>query len=101
MDIFTFISKHQNINENLKILWNDLQDFNYEFMECLRAKFPTLSKTDLQLCGLIHLDISNKEIASIRNINPRSVIESKVRLRKKLGITGQDDFRAFLIESTI
>lgn len=99
-DMFTFISKHQTINENLKILWSDLQDFNYEFMENIRAKYPSLSKTDLHLCGMIHLDLSNKEIAAIRNINPKSVRESKVRLRKKLGITGQDDFRGFLIDAT-
>ena len=56
------------------------------FFNILRNKYPQLTENDLKMCSLIRLGYSNKEIATIRGIEPGSVKRSKTRMRKKIGL---------------
>ncbi len=55
-------------------------------LDRLRARYPSLSQTDLRLCVYIKLNLSTKEVAELMNISPRSVEMARYRLRKKLGL---------------
>jgi DNA-binding CsgD family transcriptional regulator len=72
--------------------WNSI------FYEKLRQRASDLSPTELEICGLIRLNLSSKEIASIRNIEPKSVDMSRWRLRKKLNLKPDDDL-IFILQS--
>jgi len=54
-----------------------------------------LTRNELELCGYLKLRLSGSEIASIRNVDPKSVTKSKQRLKKKLGLQGKDDLYQF------
>jgi len=63
---------------------------NEYFYNNLSEKHPDLSKYDQEFCAYIKLGMSNKEIAIIKNISPDSVRTSKKRVKKRLGIQGED-----------
>lgn len=57
------------------------------FFERLQEAYPLLSSKDLRLCSYLRLNLTTKEIAGLMNITPQSAEISRVRLRKKLGLS--------------
>lgn len=55
-----------------------------EFMEKLSNDYPNLTRNDLELCSLIKMNLSTKEIAQILNITTESVFTKKYRITKKI-----------------
>jgi tetratricopeptide (TPR) repeat protein/DNA-binding CsgD family transcriptional regulator len=74
----------------------NIESLNDSFFLKLGEKFPKLTKNDKRLCALLRLSLSSKEIASIQNISPNSVDVNRYRLRKKIGITTDEDLSKFL-----
>ncbi len=79
-----------NIQKNIEVI-------NADFYSKLKKTFPSLTASDLELCGYLRLQLSNKEIASLRNIAPESVKRNKNRLRKKLELFSGTDLHDFLL----
>lgn len=83
-------------DEKLKIFQQNIEQVNQEFFEKLLAKFPNLTKTEKELCGLIRLNLSSKEISNVRGVSPNSVKVGKHRLRKKLNLDPEDEIYTYL-----
>lgn len=68
--------------------WNDIfrqinmvyEDLTYR----LRKDFSTLTDSDLQMCCLIKLHLSNSVIATLTGISPTSVTKRKQRLKERI-----------------
>ena len=84
------INKQTLANQNL-------DELNTEFYDRLLTKFPDLTKAERELSAYLKLNLSNKEIAAIKNSTENSVNVSKARLRKKLGIETNKELSKFLI----
>ena len=69
---------------------------HHEFFTQLKATFPDLTAKELQLCAFVRMNLTNKEIASILNISVRGVETARYRLRKRLGMSQEDDMAQFL-----
>ncbi|MCB9363884.1 MAG: response regulator transcription factor [Flavobacteriales bacterium] len=72
------------VNEN-----NELIDM--KFFITLNDKHPDLNEKEKDLCVMIRMGLSNKEIAELKNISLNSVKVSKSRLKSKLEITNSFD----------
>ncbi len=100
-------------NQNLKMVFQELrmqiqsddkkdnffrhlEEVNHSFYAGLRAVYPKITNTELELCALLRLKISTKEIASYRNITIDSVRKARKRLRKTLGLKPEQDIIEFL-----
>ncbi|SNR80887.1 tetratricopeptide repeat protein [Dokdonia pacifica] len=92
-------------NEIKNKIWVDDGSYDFQdrietlsnsFYKGLNSQFPNLTKTEVRLCSLIRMNIENKEIAILQNINPSSVKKSRYRLRKKLNLTQRQDLDEFL-----
>ncbi|HTA27550.1 MAG TPA: hypothetical protein VK809_07175, partial [Bacteroidia bacterium] len=57
----------------------------------LIALFPSLTKSELELCGYFKLNMSTKEISVLKGISIESVQKGRHRLRRKLGLGPDDD----------
>ena len=55
-----------------------------------------LSAQELRLCYLIRARLTNKTIALLFNITPRSVLKSKQRIKSKLSLSGSDSFDRYI-----
>lgn len=84
------INKQTITNQNL-------DELNSEFYDRLLTKFPDLTKAERELSAYLKLNMSNKEIAALKNSTENSVNVSKARLRKKLGIETNKELARFLM----
>lgn len=91
---------HQSVNltEGEDQLFQRIEQVNSGFFTELESRFKELSKTEKRLASLVQMELSNKQIAGILNINPRSVVQARYRLKKKMELGTEDDLTAFLNE---
>ncbi|MEM9887237.1 MAG: tetratricopeptide repeat protein [Bacteroidota bacterium] len=94
--ITKFVKNHLKISEDLALLQSNVDEINASFYEKLEAKFGKLSPNDKYMLGLIRLNLSLKDIASIKNISPTSVKVNRYRLRKKLNLPTDVNFAKYL-----
>lgn len=55
-----------------------------DFFETLRKEHPDLTPNETRLSAYLKLNLTNKEIAVLQNIEPTSVKRAKIRLKQKL-----------------
>ena len=87
-----------SLDENLAALRTDIEKINNSFFEKLSNEFPALTRTEKEICGLLILNFSSKEIANIRNVTPNAVKKKRQIIRKKLPITSEEDLTEFLVK---
>ncbi|MCH2231968.1 MAG: LuxR C-terminal-related transcriptional regulator [Crocinitomicaceae bacterium] len=69
---------------------------NTDFLKNLTTEHAKLSKSEIRLLTLIKIGYTQKEIASMLNIEPNSVKKAKNRVRKKLNIPSSETLPEFL-----
>lgn len=82
--------------EKMTMIQENIEIVNKEFSEKLIKSFPNLTKSEIELCGLFRMNMSNKEIALLKNISTESVKMARYRLRKKLNLQPEADLFKFL-----
>lgn len=66
------------------------------FFKKLDAKYPNLTNQERRLSALLRLNLSSKDISGILNISPKSVDQTRYRLRKKLDIDKSSNLSSIL-----
>ncbi len=87
--------------ENL--LDNDFESAKFRIQELHPNFFKTLNEhskqkltpLDLKYCSYIYLGLDTKQIATILNIEPKSVRMTKYRLKQKFGLVKEDELYTF------
>jgi tetratricopeptide (TPR) repeat protein len=93
---------HKLIKNNLDFdtAWKNFQlhfeQVHPQFFSRLEREFPGLSGNELKLCSYIKINLSNKEVAQMLNINTTSVEMSRYRLRKKLNLEADTQLNEFI-----
>ncbi|MGE4568532.1 MAG: PAS domain-containing protein [Bacteroidales bacterium] len=82
-----------NGNEEFKLYFEKVYP---GFFSRLEGKYPGLTARERRLCAYLLLKLSTKEIAGLLHIAPASAEISRVRLRKKLGLSRQTSLSDFL-----
>lgn len=67
-----------------------------DFYQKVKAQYPQLSVTDLELSAFIRMEMCNKEIANQLNISVRGVETRRYRLKKKLSLDKTSNLVQFL-----
>lgn len=84
------------------ISWNAIEQLINEqypsFKTKLLDKHPKLSEHDLRFCMLLLSSFSTKEIAGYFNISPASANKTRYRLRRKLGLSREENLLRYLAE---
>ena len=83
-------------DEKKQVFFSQIEVVNRNFYKKLRETFPKITSKELELCGLLRLNMSNKEIALYRSVAPDSIKTARKRLRKKLQLQSDVDIRSFL-----
>lgn len=79
-----------NSDSKSHYLQSKIDAVNASFKTQLLKINPKLTKSEIEMCGLIVLGLSIKDISEIRNTTPNSTNVLKHRLKKKLGLTDED-----------
>ncbi len=95
-DLVRYAQGHEQLNEQLEVVQDNIDQVNHEFYQKLKEAFPNLTSSDRELAGLLRLNMTNKEVATNRGISTASAKMARYRLRKKLNLVPSDDINAFL-----
>lgn len=89
---------HQNqVQERLSITQDNHDLINKSFLNKLRESYPDLTPSEIDLCILLRLGLSGKEIAQMRNIDSESIRKAKYRLRKRMQFSTAEELHEFLV----
>ena len=89
---------HQQLSTEKKLsaIQNKVNDVNREFESSLIKLYPKLTKSEREVCALLRVNLSIKEVAAIRNSTIESIKSIRYRLRKKLAIPKEIELENFI-----
>lgn len=67
------------------------------FYKQLSALAPDLTANEIRVCSLIRLNLSTKEIAQLTSRSVGTIENSRIRIRKKLGLGSDENLQNFLL----
>ncbi len=76
--------------EKFNFIQNNISAINSEFDALLQNRFPALNASEREMCQLIKLNLSVKEIARIRKMSEGAVKASRHRIRRKMNLDSLD-----------
>ncbi|WP_019670580.1 tetratricopeptide repeat protein [Eudoraea adriatica] len=80
--------------------WETFKTYFSEVHNDFDAKLKTLcthiSEKEIRLAAFLRMNLTTKEIATTMNVLPDSILKSKYRLKKKLGLEKETDLTSFL-----
>jgi DNA-binding response OmpR family regulator len=104
----TILVSLRNRIRNKSVLLNNWTIFQIKFNQSypkfttnLLSKFPLLTKVDLVFISAIFINLNTQQLSVIMNITPESVRKNKYRLKKKLGLNKDDDFKLFIHQMSL
>ncbi len=83
--------------EEWKGAMNNLKLSEQGFFKELKEKNPNLTPHDLRLCSYLRMNFTTREIARLLNISTRGVEIGRYRLRRKLGLSHDENLTEFLM----
>jgi AraC family transcriptional regulator, chitin signaling transcriptional activator len=95
-DLIKKINLNLDSDEYIRVFEANFERVHQEFFNQLKATFPDLTPKELQLCAFVRMNLTNKEIAAILNLSVRGIETARYRLRKRLGMTQEQDMSQFL-----
>ncbi|MBS2211374.1 regulator [Carboxylicivirga mesophila] len=69
------------------------------FLKTMKKKHPELTPSDLRLCAYLRINLTSKDIAPLLGITVRGVENHRYRLRKKLGLTAEDNLTDYILNA--
>lgn len=95
-ELIHYANNNMLVDGQLMEFQRNIEEINYRFFDTLKERFPELTELDKQVCALIRLGLSNKEIAIMRNVSYKAVRMSRYRIRKKIHLDSEEDMVNFL-----
>lgn len=97
-DVSKLLSESKNYYNSRLLAFKKVNNFDENFTKALAKKHPNLTKTELEFCQLLKLNLTTKEIAEILNITSKGVFMKKYRLIKKLSLPKQENILNYLLK---
>jgi tetratricopeptide (TPR) repeat protein len=76
---------------------NRITASNEDFYHKLLTTYPDLKPSELKLCAYLRLNLSTKELAENLNKSARTIENTRFSIRKKMGLSSEDNLVAQLI----
>lgn len=89
-EINSILQSDRTLENNWSTFVLHFEKVHPHFFKDAEERYPSLTKNELRLYAYAHIKLSNKEIATMLNIDPGSVRRAKTRLTKKLALAEQE-----------
>ncbi len=93
----SLIQQKLTFSREKETFYGEVELIHKEFKMKLENAYPDLTDQEKKLATLIRMNLSNKEIATLLSISPKSVEVARYRLKKKLGLEKDDSLMQFII----
>lgn len=91
------INREVDTEKQWEVFETHFESVHEAFLTRIKEAYPDLSPRELKLCAYLRMNISSKEIAALMNISTRGVEISRDRLRKKLGLSRDQNLTEFIL----
>lgn len=95
--ILKMIDKNLSNEDEWEVMIEAFNNIDRTFLKNIKESHPELTPSDLRLCVYLRLNLSSKEIAPLLNISSRSVEIKRYRLRKKMGLTQNQNLVSYIL----
>ncbi len=95
-DMALHIRQRMSFSRETKEFYMRVEDIHKDFHLKLKSSFPNLTEFEKRLAGLLRLNLSTKEMATLLNISPKSVEVARYRLKKKLQLNKDQALHDFI-----
>ncbi len=99
-ELITTVKMTTNDKESLKTFSRYFDNIHPEFFSYFRQHFTKLTIEDIRYCAYLKMQMSNREIAILLNINQESVRTHKYRLKKKMELGKEINLQKFIDDQT-
>lgn len=72
------------------------QQVHPDFFSKLKDSFPDLTDNELRLCAYSRLNLSIKQIAQMLSVQPKTIVQARYRMRKKMNLDNEELLNDFL-----
>ncbi len=96
-------SLHSEISSHLRGIdeWDrfeqEFQLMHHDFLKNLSQRYPKLTPTELKVCSMLKMNLSNKEIANLLSVSIRSVESHRYSIRRKMDLALDANLTAVLV----
>jgi len=97
-NIYEIIDSYIRLDKDWNKMISQFEKVYPGFFVKLLNEFPKLTVNDLKHCACIKMNFDTKETAQFFNVKTTSVQIARVRLKKKLLISEDQDLRSFIIK---
>lgn len=94
--IIMLLKKENAEDKDWKIFKSYFAEVHNDFDKKLLKLNKTISEKEIRLASFIRMNLTTKEIATLLNVLPESVLKSKYRLKKKLDLEKEKDLNEYL-----
>lgn len=91
-----FVRQKMSFSREKKEFYLQIEDIHKDFHLKLKTLYPHLTELEKRLSGLLRLNLSTKEMASLLNISPKSVEVARYRLKKKMNLPKDKTLTEFI-----
>jgi DNA-binding CsgD family transcriptional regulator len=95
-EILTAIAGNLNDDDDWQRFEQEFQHVHQGFVTMLSERCPRLTPTELKVCALLKIHLSNKEIARLLSVSLRNVESHRYSIRKKLGLPSDANLSSHL-----
>jgi tetratricopeptide (TPR) repeat protein len=90
------IDTGRSSDTNWKLFEQQLETLHPDLLRNLSERFPALTTTEVKVCSLAAISLSNKDIASLLYMSVRTVETHRLSVRRKLGLPKDASLATFL-----
>lgn len=90
------LKKESAEDKDWEVFKSYFSEVHNNFDNKIKAISEDITEKEVRLASFLRMNLSTKEIASMLNVLPDSVLKSKYRLKKKLELSKEEDLTQFL-----
>ncbi len=94
--IVMLLKKENASDKDWEVFKTYFADVHNDFDQKLKTLYEEISEKEIRLAAFLRMNLTTKEIAATLNVLPDSILKSKYRLKKKLGLDKETDLTSFL-----
>lgn len=94
--IVMLLKKEKASDKDWETFKTYFSEVHNDFDQKLKTLYADISEKEIRLAAFLRMNLTTKEIAATMNVLPDSILKSKYRLKKKLGLDREMDLTNFL-----
>ncbi|MEO0570464.1 MAG: tetratricopeptide repeat protein [Bacteroidota bacterium] len=94
--IVMLLKKEKASDKDWETFKSYFSEVHNDFDQKLKTRYADISEKEIRLAAFLRMNLTTKEIAATLNVLPDSILKSKYRLKKKLGLNKETDLSGFL-----